>query len=64
MEKRASLTTKSEREQKAEEAFQQYLDRIASGLNEDQRTEANSYVAQWQPRPSEVTQHAEKLPKK
>ncbi len=64
MEKRASLTTKSEREQKAEEAFQKYLDSIASGLNEDQRTEANSYVAQWQPKPSEVTQHAEKLPKK
>ncbi|TXI90951.1 MAG: sel1 repeat family protein [Burkholderiaceae bacterium] len=64
MEKRASLTTKSEREQKAEEAFQKYLDSIASGLNEEQRTEANSYVAQWQPKPSEVTQHAEKLPKK
>ncbi|WMW82045.1 hypothetical protein RF679_07095 [Undibacterium cyanobacteriorum] len=64
MEKRASLTTKSEREQKAEEAFQQYLDSIAAGLNEEQRASANTYVAQWQAKPSEITQHAEKLPKK
>ncbi|MBC3880475.1 SEL1-like repeat protein [Undibacterium sp. LX40W] len=64
MAKRAALTVKTEREQKAEEAFQVYVDKMASALNDEQKIAANSFVAEWQARPTEITQHVDKLPKK
>ncbi len=64
MAKRAALTVKTEREQKAEDAFQIYVDKMASALNDEQKVAANSFVAEWQAKPTEITQHADKLPKK
>ena len=64
MAKRAALSVKTEREKKAEEAFQVHVDEMASGLNEEQKAVANTFVAEWQARPTEITQHADKLPKK
>ena len=64
LEKRASLATKNEREKKAEEAFQLYVEEMASSLNEEQKTAANSFMSEWQAKPTAITQHVAKLPKK
>ena len=64
MAKRAALSVKTEREKKAEEAFQIHVDEMGAGLNDEQKAVANAFVSEWQARPTEITQHVDKLPKK
>lgn len=64
MAKRAALSVKTEREKKAEEAFQVHVDEMGAGLNDEQKAVANAFVSEWQARPTEITQHVDKLPKK